>query len=86
MVATEEIAAHDPPASRHEAGRHGAWHVKDGDVLACARCGGSHEVFTLDGVPRLQVVRCGSSTLPVGIENERIPDAPPRAEFSDLVE
>ena len=45
--------------------------VGDGDTVECERCGDSHEVFTLDGVPRLQAVRCGERTLPVAMENQR---------------
>ena len=45
--------------------------VGDGDTVECERCGDTHEVFTLDGVPRLQAVRCGDRTLPVAMENQR---------------
>jgi len=45
--------------------------VGDGEVLDCEHCGDAHVVFTLDGEPRLQAVRCGSRTIPVGMENQR---------------
>jgi hypothetical protein len=45
--------------------------VGDGDTLECEHCGDTHEVFTLDGVPRLQAVRCGDRTIPVAMENQR---------------
>jgi hypothetical protein len=47
--------------------------IKDGDLLACPRCGAEHDVFSTDGEPRLQIVRCGSHQVPVGVENRRIP-------------
>jgi hypothetical protein len=47
--------------------------VGDGEVVVCESCGAGHEVFTLHGEPCLQVVRCGTRIVPVGMDNQRLP-------------
>jgi hypothetical protein len=52
--------------------------VAAGETIICEACGHDHQVFDLDGSPRLQAIRCDNRTIPVGMENRRFPPQSPR--------